>query len=425
MTRATSAPALALASVIGLAVSPAIAQVSYSIPQVTYIPQGNPIVSKTTETRWVQTSDTVDVPGERQLVSVTPSTEKTVTGPTTRVVKEVETRTYSTPVTAYFVDREEARDVTTTTQNYIRRTSTTVLDKTWNVWMVGGTLARGYPMHAGVISAGMPSTGNFRDASWPYLTGGRYEISQDAYNRGNALAIQIFPHTGDYLTTYLLFDKKTFKFIGGNIVCCAHRRANVNHAVLRRYAGYDEIEYQLNCYKNEDWNPFSFCPTDRTTWVLRVNGPILSQETRYAYRTQTTDSPYSTTSTAYGSWNPTGKTRTSSVISARKPGTTYTETIVISQRTVQNSDNTPRQLAEAGQKQRGAFTSDNSSSTARASITGTQVRQSLKADQAKPSDISVSPRAADAARGQDTWLFPRYPHAVPARMRFEEYRLKR
>jgi hypothetical protein len=383
---------LLLTGTLALSASPAMGGVEL-------IPRGQTLTGKQTETRWVQTSTSAEYPGEKQLTKTVPYTKEQITGPTTKLIKELEDRTYQTPVTRNHVDREETREASTYRNDYTRRTTSQVLDRSWNIWKVGGYTRNGFGFQADLAKVTLFSDGDYRRATRPWLPSGRVERSQEEFNQSNVVAVMISPYEGAHLSAYLLFDKNNLGFLGGAITCHGWNKGNPDFAKIpsahvKRYADHDSIVYRLNCSNSEDPWPWNNCETDRVTYEVHLDGKLLASQTQYSYKTVTTDEPYSAYSMSYSAWTPTGVTMkgapyrpTSTNRTGFVRNETTTETVLLAQRTAVNGANAAKGIAAAGLDARKVFSGDSSSEKGRASLSSTRIRQTLGANRVKASQI--------------------------------------
>lgn len=429
-----------------VALSPISAQAS-----VTRTPVGSPITETAVEKRLVPI-ESIEVRGEKTLLTRQPFVEEALLGATSKLITEKEHRTYQIPFMRYAQSREEAREITTSTQRYRVTTSNKVVDQTRTVWMVGGKMSGVNSFTSDLAICWIAPDGDYRNAARLGLRSGRFERDQDRYNRANALAVTIDPYKDGNLISHLYFNKKTLTFMGGAIFCHGNY-AKIPWAKIKRYSNYDSIQYQLDCPINNDWWPFDHCATGDHVWELRLDGRILEQKTITTYKTVTTTTHEDKQTTSHGPWTETG-----TIEQEEKPlSTRYeteTETVTLARYTVPNGKHTQKALAPGSADQRRIFSADSSSAQQRASLSGTKVRQKLGANQATPSRAktphysggvpgSKKPElpGAAAAGGQhagagggsgngasgnaDSWRFPMNPMQSPLRDRFEEYRTNR
>jgi hypothetical protein len=392
---------LLLTGTLALSATPALAGVEL-------IPKGQTLTGKQTETRVVQTSAVAEYRGEKQLTQTVPYTKEQITGPTTKLIKELEDRTYQTPVTRNYVNREETREASTYRNDYIRRTTSQVLDRSWNIWKVGGYTRNGFGFQSDLTKVGLASDGDYRRAPRPWLSTGRVERSQEQFNQANVVAIIITPNASAHLSAYLLFDKNTLGFLGGAMTCHGWNKGNPDFAKIpsahvSRYADHDAIVYRLNCSNSEDPWPWNNCETDRVTYEVHLDGRLLESQTLHAYRTVTTDEPYSAYSNSYSAWMPTGLTMKGAAYrptSTNRTGflrtETTTETVLLSQRTAVNGANAAKGIATAGLDARKVFSGDSSSEKGRASLSGSRLRQTLGANRVKASQVTGSSHGSSA-----------------------------
>ena len=474
MNRPPVMPALAFLSVLSLSLAPAHAAVEL-------IPQGTPTTTTSTETRIVATSETAEFPGTKQLISTTPATEETITGPTTKLVKQVENRTYSVPMTTYFLNREESRQVSVTQQNYIRRTTQQVIDTSWKTYIFGG------PTFAGVDIRSRPfdvyDVEEIKKDSWiwgkgVYMPPGPTEYDANYWNQANCVIVAVSPSGwgSSHLQAWLWFDK-SLQFLGGYFND-GHGATRIRKAWVTQNWDNDFIHYDLDCTLNDDWWRIQPACGTKGRFSYKLKGKLVFEKSHATYRTVTKDEPAVETTTAYGPWTPTGVVTKGFVKMAGwfQPMVrteTTTEKVVLSQRTAVNSTNATKGLATTGQSGRRAFTGDTSSEARSASLSGSKVRQALKANQAKASQVTSQSHGAGAPQppatppaqkpetsgtglgallgagatantaglstgtkpdagtssatglSQDSWWFPKDPQAPPPRLRFEAYRTRR
>ncbi len=402
---ALHAMTLLLTGSLALSATPALAGVEL-------IPRGQTLTGKQTETRVIQTMTSAEYRGAKQLTKTVPYTEERITGPTTKLIKELEDRTYQTPVTRNYVNRQETREASTYRNDYTRRTTSQVLDRSWNIWKVGGYATNGFGFQGDLVNVAIASDGDYRRASRPWMPSGRIERSQEEFNRANVVAVKIDPYGTGFLNAYLVFDKNTLGFLGGAITCHGSDKGNPDFAKIptahvRRYADHDSIVYQLNCSNNETWWKLH-CDTDKSTWEVHLDGKLLASQTLHAYRTVTTEEPYSDYTVSYTPWAPTGVTMKGAPYrptSTNRTGfvrhETTIETVLMAQHTAVNGANAAKGIAAAALDARKVFSGDSSSGKGRATLSGTHVRQTLGANRVKASQVAGSSHGSSVpdARG--------------------------
>ena len=173
--------------------------------------------------------------------------------------------------------------------------------------------------------------------------------------------------------------------------------AKIPSAQVKRYGDHDSIVYRLNCSNSEDPWPWNNCETDRVTYEVHLDGRLLESQTLHAYKTVTTDEPYSAYSMSYTPWTPTGVTMKGAAYrptSTNRTGfvrsETTLETVLLTQRTAVNGANAAKGLAAAGLDARKVFSADSSSEKGRATLSGTRIRQTLGANRVKASQVAGS-----------------------------------
>ena len=438
-TPAKRAMALVVTGAFALGAAPALANA-----QLIYQSSST---KKHQETRLVTTPQTEEVRGEKQFVGTTPHVEEQVTGPASKLVTESEIRSYQVPVTTHPLRREESREITTTTTNYIRRTSTNVSYQYRDGWNVGGYLRKGFPIGTELLSLTYRSGNDYKDFPTYATNTGMFTKSQSAYDQANSLIVNIYPHgSHGYLDAFMIFRKHDLSFVGGNIICHESKHANIKEARIIRHADYDEIQYRLNCYLNEDWWPWTSCETDRTVWTLPLDRKILAHRYLSDTRTETWDEPYQTVSDSAGPWTATGRMDRGPALT--NPGLRYeslTEKVLLRRYQAVNDAVAPKQLATSGNDVRKTFTADKSSGKDQAVLSGSKLRQGLGANRVAPSRVAPKGAGApvlplgplggqsgksDASPGRPqptpkpgsiSWWFPRDPQTPPPSVRYASY----
>lgn len=399
------------------------------------IPNGQ-TVTTSTETRRVQTKEKEVVRGDKEITERSPYTQEQIISPTTKLVGDWETESYKVKVTSYSQEREEQREKTTTTNHYIRRTLTQVVDKTWSTWVVGGYLKEGYHFSADLgymILSGV----DFRKAAQAMTTEGYKERSDGSYAQSNIVFMNIVPYSdSNHMRAYLVFDK-ALNFQGGFIICHGSGRAKVPSAKIIRYSDHDAIQYQLNCERLEDWNPLTSCGSENQTWTLHLTGRILEYQTRATYKDVHVDEPYDETTYRYGPWVATG-TMFRLQSRANPPTVSYetgTENTLISERFVARTENVIMSIGSGDRLDgRRIFKGDAGGAGQSSALSGAQVREQLKAHRATqpvpnpkpPSNPGKSNlnSSLPTEAAPESWFFPTSDAESQLRLRFESYRRK-
>ncbi|MNR89288.1 hypothetical protein D3C72_202530 [compost metagenome] len=383
------------------------------------------VSTKREEKRLVNTGRTEEVRGAKQLLGTTPHVDEKILGSASKLVTESEIRSYQIPVTTHPVMQEDKREVWTTTTNYIRRTTTEVIDSQWTVWNLGGYLREGYRFGAVLTQKSPMANGDYKSMSRPVANTGPQEYTLERYNWADAISVDISPHgMYEYLDSHLVFYKSNLAFMGGNIKCHDRWYANVKEAKLIRYSDHDAIQYRLNCYLNEDPWPWTWCETDRTVWTVHLDRKLIASEVKKKTHFETKDEPHSTVSTTTGSWTDTGRRELGAALT--NPALRYEsliEKVMMRQVTAVNDAVAAKALARSGNDVRKTFTADSSSGKSQASLSGSKVRQTLGANRVTPSRVNTSKgngapdqsgaSSANPASPLFPWLLPPNPQPTP------------
>ncbi len=360
----------------------------------THIPQGSSQYTQI-ELRTVATTQSEDVPGAKQLTKATPSTTEVITGPTTKLIQDWETRDYQVQVTNYPLRREEKSEVAVTKNDFINRYTYEVPDKTWKTWAFGG------PTTTGMDVRSLPE---YYVPTFPKVYGGGgytphgiTEYDAERWAMTQSILVMVSPSGWDsnHLRAYLWFTKD-LKFLGGYFND-GHGGTSIGTARIIRYWDHDAVEYHMNCTLNDDWWRWQpACGTNGTV-TYHLTGRLLEEKTYTSMRTETKDTPYSTFEKIYGPWEPTGRMvrdgRRSTVRTI-----TASEKVLVSQRTVPHNPGAARTLAVGTADPRRAFTSDSSSGKSSASLSGSKVRKTLGANRVTASRVAGSSQGSGAPR---------------------------
>lgn len=398
MNRPPAKPALALvmASVLALSVPPA--QAEETIINEVDILKSSTLTGTRIETRFVDTGNVKWYIDQLHLLQAVPFTEETITGPTSKVIKDWETRTYKTELRQYNVQAEQKREVKSYSDEYTRRTTKSVVDQTWSKWVFGGANTSGVDIRALPYAYGDP--GSLRSKQWGYsyfTPPGPTEYDPSKWNEANVIQVTVSPSgwDSDHLQAILWFDKD-LQYLGGWFND-GHGSTRISTANITRNADHDVISYHMNCTLNDDpwrWQPA--CGTNETrTYTLL--GKLVYEKTYTTKKDVTTEATHFADRETYAPWTATGNTQKGSLSRAQPQFGSKTENVLISQRNAVHGGNAAKGLAAASNvKHRRIFSADSSSAQSRASLSGTQVRRALGADQAKASRLASSSRGSGA-----------------------------
>ncbi|GEM_PF-3090204 len=381
---------LLLASGLTLSAWPAQAQ---QPDRVEIIPMGT-TTSTETEDRILPTKKTEERIGARTLKKSSAHTEEVVTGPTTKLIKEFETRDYSFPVDTFRMTTLFQRAKTTTTTNFIRRTTRDVIVDSKKVWIyANGILADGSKIYSGPRHI-EPAEFRERPLNLSNYSSESRELPESHLNTRKTITVTIYPANGEPMVS-LAFDLN-LRFLGGRFIdALKHGSSEIRVANLTRYADHDAITFHMECTLRDDWwRVEPRCGTS-VTRTYHLKGRLIETPTRYTYEPRTTEESYSKYSYSSGRWVQSDKLET-----AGKPLSTRTETasetVLLRQYTASNTVNAAQTIASGALDTRRSFTADSSSGKGRAMLTGAKVRQQLGADRTAPSRIPSLGRGGGA-----------------------------
>jgi len=438
-TPAKRAMALVVTGAFALGAAPALANV-----QLIY---QNASTKKRKETQWVATSQTEEVRGEKQFVGTTPHVEEQATGPASKLVTESEIRRYQVPVTTHPLSREESREITTTTTNYIRRTTTSVVDSAWPVWVYyrggawdGKSLINSTPTN---FAPSQYADANRRPPE-PYMAPGQYqEYTAQQQSGRRTIYVEITPEE-TWMKMRLAYDTNLNYVAGYFEDNPSHGSSEVKKATVIRYHDHDAIQVHAVCNRHGQWWRGD-CGTNYEK-TFHLNGFIVKTDTRYTYRDAIRDESYQTVSDSAGPWTPTGRLKRGAALT--NPGLRYeplTETVLLRRYQAMNHSVAPKQLATSGNDVRKTFSADKSSGKDQAVLSGSKMRQGLGANRVTPSRVAPKGAGAPAlplgplgellgkpeatpGRPQPTpkprsvsWWFPRDPQTPPPSVRYASY----